>query len=209
MPAPNRNKTYKIGITGGICSGKSVVRNMIVKNGMSAMDTMDVIYSILSGNKQLVREITDRFGAEVVDATGHLSKKKLEKMQFDSPIKRKYFQDTVNPGIREEMKRFLFGPLGSYIRAVESPWLFETGTEHLFDEIWVMKIDPAVQIKRLMERDRLLMEQAELRIISEMQQEQKIEMATRIIDNSGERQATEAHVRGMLDEIKNRLHLHS
>ncbi len=205
MSSNRKNKTYKVGITGSVASGKSLVQQQLAKSGLSVLDTMDVIYTILAGNPSLTQQLTKHFGKDVVDTHGHISRKKLEKIQFENPMERKFFEETVSPLVREEIKRFLFGPLGTYIRAVESPRLFETESQHLYDEVWVVKVNPKVQLQRMMERDHLLLEEAELRVLAEWPQEKKIEIADRIIDNSGDRHSTEIQVREALDEIKNKV----
>ena len=98
---------------------------------------------------------------------------------------KKFIDEVVNPLIREEIKRFLYGPLGTYIRVVESPQLFETGSEHLYDEIWTVSADEASILERVMARDHIRHEEAHLRLIAEMPLSEKMEKSHRVIDNSG------------------------
>lgn len=205
MATAHRSRTFKIGITGSVCSGKSVVRNILSNYGLSTVDVSNLIYTIVGDNPTLIRKLTKQFGNEVLDQHGRLNRKKLEKLAHSNPNHKKAIDDVFNPLLREEVKRFLYGPLGTYIRVVESPQLFETGSEHLYDEIWTVKTDAETIIGRLMERDNLKHEEAHLRLIVEMPLAEKIEKSHRIIDNSGERVKTEQRVRELYEEVKNRV----
>lgn len=206
MP-PKKNKTYKIGITGGTGSGKSVVKHILSNAGLSVVDADSILSILMGGNPQLTRQITKKFGSDVIDRYGNISPQKLEKIQFENPFERKFVQDLVNPLIREEIKRFLYGPLGTYIRAVEWAQIYENDCQHLFDEIWLVRVDPTIQINRMMGREAILHEEAELRIIAESPttQEQKAGMADRVIDNSGDRAHTDAQVKKYLEDIRDRV----
>ena len=206
--AVRRNKTYKIGITGGAGSGKSMIKHMLSAGGLSVIDADSILSILMAGNPKLTRQITKKFGSDVIDRYGNISPQKLEKIQFDNPFERKFIQDLVNPLIRDEIKRFLYGPLGTFIRAVEWSQIYETDCQHLFDEVWLIRVDPKVQVARMVERDGLLLEEAELRVISESPpatQEEKMTKATRVIDNSGDRGKTDAQIKKILEEIRDRV----
>ena len=202
-----KNRTYKIGITGGTCSGKSVVRHVLANGAFSVLDADDALGILMAASPQLTRQITKKYGNTVLDHYGNISPQKFDKLQFENPFERKFVQDLVNPLIRDELKRFLYGPLGTFIRAVEWSNIYETDCQHLFDEIWLVQVTPAVQVKRIMARDGLNREEAELLIIAESPttQEQKAQIATRVIDNSGDRAKTDAAVRKILEEIRDRV----
>lgn len=197
-------KTYKIGITGNICSGKSRVRKFLTRMGLSTIDTSDIAFNIIGADPQLLRRLTQKYGNKVLDTYGKLCRRKLEEITISSGFDKQLLNDIVSIRVRDEVKRFLYGPLGTYVRFVESPLLFETDSEHLYDEVWVIWVDPDVQIKRLMEQDGLSEEQAYLNISAEYPQTAKKERATRIIDNSGDWMKAESQIREAYDEIKDR-----
>lgn len=199
-----KNKTYKIGITGNICSGKTRVRKLLAKMSLSTIDTNDVLYTVASSQPHLMRQITKHFGKAVLDPYGQLSRKKLEDLTLANPFDKQFLNEVVNPIIREDIKRFLYGPLGTFVRFVESPLLFETDSQHLFDEVWLVWVDPAIQLKRLMEQDSLTQEDAHMRIISEWPQENKRLLSQRVIDNSGDWMKTEHQVKEAYEEIKSK-----
>lgn len=202
-----RNTTFKIGITGNACTGKTVVRNILQRFGVNTLDADAAAMQMLADNPlKLSVRLTEHFGAEVIDSRGRLSRKNLTAILYTDPEKKALFEEKLNPVVREEIKRFLYGPMGSQIRAVESPSLLEMDTKHLYDEVWVVTTTPQSQLKRLMERDHLSEPEANRLIDSQWPQDKKIAMGDRVIDNSGDIHQTENQVRKMLDEIKHRVH---
>lgn len=201
-----RNKTYKIGITGTLASGKTLVRKILQRAGVNVMDWEDVAFNTLADNPhRLSVRITDHFGADVMDSRGRFSRKKLANVLYANPKKKEFFDELLEPVVREEIKKFLYSPIGSHIRAIEVPNLFETDSQHLYDEVWIVTITPEFQVNRLMARDSLSREAAQ-KLLTEQSsgwsQEDKVKHGQRVIDNAGEIHRTEAQVRGALDEIK-------
>jgi dephospho-CoA kinase len=146
--------------------------------------------------------LTEHFGSEVIDNRGRLSRKKLTTVLYANPDKKALFEEKLNPVMREEVKRFLYGPMGSTFRAVEHGQLLEGDTQHLYDEIWMVTTDPDVQAGRLSSRDHLSLPEARHMIDAQWPQQQKVALSHRVIDNSGDLQQTETQVRKALNEIK-------
>ena len=205
MAGPKRSTTYKIGITGNICSGKTLVRNTLARFGINTMDAEEMAMNLLADNPlRLNIRLTDHFGGEVLDSRGRLSKRKLKHVLYADPEKKALFEEKLDPLIRDETKKFLYSPMGSYIRAVEVPLLLETDTSHLYDEVWVVTSTIDLQTKYLMAREHLGLEDAQRIVMAQWQQEKKAGMGDRVIDNSGDIHHTESQVRKAHDEIKNR-----
>jgi len=204
MANVTKTKTYKVGITGGPCCGKTTVRKLLTRWGLSVADTYDILVTIATQKPVISQQIVRGLGTGVLDAFGRLNPDKVEACVLDDPAKKRFLDETVNSLVRDEVKRFLYGPLGTFVRFVENPLLFESSSEHLYDEIWTIRTDPAVQQQRIAARDGISLEQAHIRIVSEMSQDEKAQMSTRVIDNSGDRSKTEQQVREAYDEIKNK-----
>lgn len=207
MAGSRRNITYKIGVTGNVCTGKSLVLSSLRRYGVNILDSEEMAMNLLSDNPQrLSIRLTEHFGPEVIDSRGRLSRKKLAAVLYTDAEKKAFFDEKLNPVLREEIKRFLYSPIGSFIRAVESPSLLEHDMKHLFDEVWMVTTDPEVQIERLVSRDRLSVAEARHLIDSEWSQAKKTALCDRSIDNSGDIHHTETQVRKVLDEIKHRVY---
>src|SRR5690606_3411363 len=146
--ATRQGVTYKIGVTGNICTGKTLVRNMLQRLGASTLDAEEAALQMLADNpRRSPVRLTDYFGDDVLDSRGRLSKKKLAHLLHLHPDKRALFEDKIGPVVRREIKRFLYSPIGSYIRAVEAPTLLETDTRHLYDEVWMVRADVELQLE--------------------------------------------------------------
>lgn len=198
-----RNSTYKIGITGNICTGKSLVRNALQRLGVNTMDAEEAALNLLSRDPhRLSIRLTEHFGNEVIDNRGRLSRKKLMAILYANPDKKAFFEEKMNPVIREEAKHFMFSPIGTHMRAVEAHMLFETDTKHLYDEVWMVTAPPEQQLRRLIERDHVPLAEAQVMIDSQWPLEKKVELSDRVIDNSADIHHTETQVRKALDEIK-------
>lgn len=201
--AAKRSSTYKIGVTGNLCSGKSLVLNILQRSGVNVLDAYETAMRLLEDNPaQLSIRLSEHFGNEALDSRGRLSRKKLTAMLYQNPDKKKFFDDKLGPVIRKEIKKFLYSPMGSLIRAVESPLLFETDTRHLYDEVWVVACDTTLQITRLSERAHLSVAEARLLLDVQWPQDKLEALGDRVIDNSGDMAQIEAQVRKGLDEIK-------
>lgn len=195
---PKRNTTFKIGITGNICTGKSLVRATLQRYGISTFDPEPVVLQRLIAKPH---ELSKHFGDEILDGRGHASPKKLMGVLYQNPDKRVLFEEILNPIIREEVKHFLYTSVGAPMRAVEFANLLETDSGHLYDEIWMVTADPEQQIERLSGRGHLSRAEARYHVNSQWAQEKKVEMSHRVIDNSTSIQQTEFQVRKILDEL--------
>ncbi|HEY9745727.1 MAG TPA: dephospho-CoA kinase [Oculatellaceae cyanobacterium] len=204
--AQRKGSVFKIGITGSTCTGKSLVLKMVQNSGISTLDAEEMLTRLLAENPQKVSAKTStHFGEELLDSHGRLSSKKLTSILYTDPERRAFFDAKLNPLLREEIKRFLYSPIGGVIRAVEAPLLFETDTQHLYDEVWMVTAQPDVQIKRIMKRDHLTMAQAQYLIDAQWPQDKKAAMSDRVIDNSGDIPHIEGQVRKILDEIRRKV----
>lgn len=204
--AKKHNITYKIGITGNICTGKTLVRNFLQRFGVNTLDPADIALSLIAENPQkLGLRLAEQFGSDVVDSRGRLSRKKLATIVLKEPEKKLLLEEKLTPIMREEIKRFLYSPMGTFIRAVESPNLLEEDTSHLYDEVWVVTTDTNSQIERLMQRDQLSAGEASYLVSTQWPQSKKAELGHRVIDNSKDIYQTESQVRKVLDEINHRV----
>jgi dephospho-CoA kinase len=211
--AGKSSKTYKIGVTGGFGCGKSTVRKYLTRLGIDAMDAQEIALELLADNPdRLSVRLSEHFGGDVLDTRGRISHKRLSAVLSGNPRKKAFFDEMLEPYVRQVVKKFLYSPIGSHIRVVESPQLFETDSQHLYDEVWIVTLDPATQIKRIMARSgmdeqgaRQLLDEAGHRNMLDVKTEMKIDQSHRVIDNSGELTMTESQIREALDDIKRKV----
>ena len=156
----------KIAITGGICSGKSTVAQIIREKGFRVF-SCDEIYRELLNDENFINLIDNEF-VNIKNCDGTLNREKLSKIVFSDNEKLDKLNSLTHPHI---MKRAMELMDGEGISFCEVPLLFEGGFEELFDNVIVVLRDKSERVKELMQRSKLEEKQALLRINSQFDYE--------------------------------------
>jgi dephospho-CoA kinase len=185
-----------LGLTGGIACGKSTVGNMFRARGAAVVSADQLARDVVRPGAGILEKLVERFGAEILTAQGRLDRSALGGLVFADAAAREDLNRIVHPAIAALANERLAAlrrqnlPLIVY----EAPLLFEAGAEDRVDQVLVVRIDPATQLRRLMERDGLTEEDARARIDAQMPQEEKLARADFVVDNSSSLAATERQV---------------
>jgi len=188
---------YVIGLTGGIATGKSLVSSMIRELGGQIIDSDLIARQVVEPGKQGWQKIVDQFGAGILNKDLTIERKELGRVAFADAGKLDALNKITHPLIIAEIERQLHQHKQSgdqRIVVIDAPILLELGLERLADEVWVVAVDTATQLARLMKRDNLSAEEAKRRITFQMPLEEKIKRADRIIDNRFAREETKKQV---------------
>lgn len=198
---------YKIGITGTISSGKSWVGTVLKEAGVPVLDTDDVVHQLYRHDSGLRDELQRNFGDQVIDPEGNINRPALRDIVFNDKQKLDLLEKIVHPRVTEKVKAFFDDKqLLSPLRVVLVPKLFESKTEHLYNEVWTVVVKPPSElVNRLMKRAGISREEAENRLAAQLSQEEKAARSHRIIDNSGSKEDTKALVLRVLQEIEGAL----
>ncbi len=176
----------RVGLTGGIASGKSTVGAMFVESGCRLIDSDRITHELLAEGP--VRDTVVReFGDEILDASARIDRRKLGAIVFDDPARRKALTDILHPVIVERQQAFLedcarADPDG--IAIVDAALMVETGNAKRFDTLIVVTCAPDIQRRRLRAR-RLSDADIAGRLAAQMPMEEKARHADFVIDNSG------------------------
>lgn len=175
----------KIGLTGGIGTGKTTVSNYLAKTyKLPILDADIYAREAVEINSPILNKIAQRYGTEILLSDGSLNRPKLGEIVFHNDEERIWLEQQIHPFVRqrfaEEMNQL---PSNSTIILV-IPLLFEAKLTNLVTEIWVVFVDEQQQIQRLMQRNNLTLEQAKARINSQMALIEKCQKADVILDNS-------------------------
>jgi dephospho-CoA kinase len=178
----------KIGLTGGIASGKSTASQILKRLGATVIDVDMIGREVVKKGSPCLREIVEYFGEGILLEDGTLDRKKLGSIVFKNRDKLKILNSIVHPPMIARIKSLLEsmereGELDKVV--VDAAILIEMGLHRLVDVIWLVKIPRQLQIERLMLRDNISREKAENMINSQMPMEEKEKFAAVIIDNSG------------------------
>ena len=181
-------KTLILGVTGTIASGKSTVAKELARRGATVLDADQLAREVVESGSSVLKKLVKLFGMEILQQDGNLDRDRLGQMVFADVKVRAMLNQIMHPEIAkksvEQLQQLQNNPDLPLI-VYEAPLLFEVGAESRVDKVLVVKIDPEEQLKRLMSRDGLSEERAQQRMSSQMTQQQKLERADYIIDNSG------------------------
>lgn len=189
-----------IGITGGIASGKSTVTNFLRQKGFQVVDADAHVHQLQKPGGRLYQMLVAHFGAKILLEDGELNRPLLASLIFNNSDEREWSKQTQGKIIREEL-----GSLRDKLAQTEDvffmdiPLLFEQDYAAWFDETWLIYVSPDVQLKRLMKRNHLSKESAEVRLVSQWSLEEKKKMASHILDNNGSRDQLLSQVVSILE----------
>ena len=180
---------FKIGLTGGICSGKTFILNIFKELNCYTVKADDIARNIIFSNKpEIIKEIVKVFGESVFDEKNCLIKEEFSRMLFEEPERRIFINNLIHPLVREERK-ILYDDIKDSeaydFFVYESALLVESGIYKDFDKIIVVYTSHEEQIRRLMERDNLSREDADQRIKSQFPLNEKLKVAHYTVDSTG------------------------
>ena len=178
----------KIGLTGGIASGKSFAADYIKSKGYRVIDA-DLITKTLLKDDTVLSEIKASF--PTVFQHDQLDKKALADMIFSDSSKKRTLEAIIHPRVYQAMRQALTLYLDEPFVILDVPLLYETYQADLYDMVMVIYVDHLTQLKRLMTRDQLTEKEALARINAQMPLSEKIEKADIVIDNTQDKQSTQ------------------
>lgn len=174
----------KIGLTGGIGSGKSTVASFFRQLGAPVYDTDEIARDLVAPGQPALKEITDCFGPELLDAQGRLDRKKLRDIVFHNDDAKNKLENILHPRIRESLLHKMDQADYPYCIAV-IPLLIEKNWQSLLDQIVVVDCDEETQKLRATSRDKMSTEQAEAIMRSQIDRQTRLLHASDIIHNDG------------------------
>lgn len=194
----------KVGLTGGIASGKSTVAEAFARLGAKVLDADKVAREVVLPGQPAWRKLQQAFGPEFFLPDGEVNRSKLRRLVFADPEERSKLNAIVHPEVMKEInRRFeqLTTSAQNAVIVVDVPLLLEVGVAHRFDRVIVVYVTESVQIKRLRQRDGLSLEEARRALSTQMVLNKKVEQADYVIDNSGTRAETQAQVEEVWAEL--------
>ena len=192
----------RIGLTGGIASGKSSVGHFLEQQGIAVLDADLYAHEALAPGTPATRAVLERYGVKVQKVQSELSegldRAALGSIVFNDPQERTWLESQLHPLVRQRFDQELQTHVGERVVALMIPLLFEAGLESLCSEVWLVHCSPTQQRQRLMTRNRLSLEEAEQRIRAQWPIDRKIELADSVIKNGGFPQSWTSQVRELL-----------
>jgi dephospho-CoA kinase len=196
-----RNKKWlRVGLTGGIASGKSMVAAELAARGAVIIDADVLAREVVESGTPGLAAILDRFGMQVLK-DGRLDRARLAEIVFADPIARRDLEQIVHPAVRAraaELERAA-GDAAVVVHVI--PLLVETGQHEDFDLVVTVDADHETQIQRLMARNGFTRTEAESRIAAQASREDRTFAADVVVDNTGDMAQLTAQIDALWTEL--------
>jgi dephospho-CoA kinase len=183
----------RIGLTGGIASGKSTVASLFAEFGVEIIDTDQIARELVVPGSPALRAIARAFGQTILSDDGALDRKKLRGIIFADAAKRRKLEAILHPLIREVALARADASDAPYV-ILAVPLLFETGFDRLVDRKLVVDCPEPLQIERLTRRDGVSAVEARAIIGTQMPSDARKAAADDVIDNSGDLESVRSRV---------------
>jgi dephospho-CoA kinase len=194
----------RIGLTGGIASGKSTVTQRFAELGIPVIDADVAARIVVEPGKPGLEQVVRRVGLGVLDTSGNLDRPALRALIFNDSASRQALDAILHPLIRVEMEQQAARATGPYL-VMAIPLLIEGGRAHeRVDRVLVVDVDEALQLQRVEARDGCSPNQARAILASQVSREARLAAADDVLRNSG----TVADLRQAVDRLHEKyLHL--
>ena len=183
----------RIGLTGGIGSGKSTVAELFAARGVPVIDADAIARELVEPGQPALAEIVASFGTDCIDAEGRLDRARLRERVFNDAAQREHLEAILHPRIRAVMAERTATQSTAYVLLV-IPLLFESGQRDLVDRVLVVDVPVELQRARVSARDHLTDVQIDAILAAQVQRNLRINGADDVIDNSGDAAGLERQV---------------
>lgn len=174
----------KIGLTGGIASGKSAVCELFAGLSIPIIDADLIARQLVKPDEQAYSEIVNLFGQDILQTNDQLNRSKLGELMFSDQLAKQQLEAILHPKIRQQL--ILQGQQCQTPYCIFAiPLIIESNMEDLVDRILVVDLNVKRQLQRLQNRDDISLSQAQLIIDAQCDRKQRLASADDIIDNNG------------------------
>lgn len=184
----------RVGLTGGIASGKSTVSQLLELRGAVVIDADLISREVVASGTPALAEIVDVFGTAVLDETGRLDRIALGRLVFEDPAARHRLEEIVHPRVRARAAEIEAATSANAVVVHDIPLLVETGRAGTFDLVIVVDVPEEVQLDRLTRLRGLSEAEARARCAAQATREQRLTAADYVVPNDGSREQLRAAV---------------
>ncbi|WP_433231626.1 dephospho-CoA kinase [Actinomadura formosensis] len=175
----------KVGLTGGIGSGKSEVSARLRERGAVVIDADKIAREVVEPGTPGLAAVVAEFGGDVLLPSGGLDREKVGRIVFGDPARLAALNAIVHPLVGERMQELMDAAPAGAVVVYDVPLLAENGLAPMYDEVIVVDAPEETQLDRLVARRGMTEEDARARMANQASRADRRAIATRIIDNSG------------------------
>jgi dephospho-CoA kinase len=174
-----------VGLTGGVASGKSTVSSMLRELGAVVIDADRLAREVVAPGTEGLAEIVAAFGDGVLTPEGELDRPAMGAIVFDDEEARRRLEAIIHPRVRRRGAELEAAAGADTVVVHDIPLLAETGQADAFDAVVVVDVPVETQVRRMVELRGMSREEAEARIAAQASREDRLAVATHVIDNTG------------------------
>ncbi|NOQ88007.1 MAG: dephospho-CoA kinase [Gammaproteobacteria bacterium] len=188
----------KVALTGGIGSGKTSISALFEKLNAPVIDTDVIAHRLVDNDPQVLQEITNTFGQDVLNLDGKLNRKKLAQIIFNVKQNKQLLENILHPKIRDEVLKQLHGLTTENIPPayviIVVPLLIEANYDNFIDRILVVFADENKRIERVQQRDKRSLSEIRSIISHQSNDEKLLKEADDIIENNSDIKSLDSQV---------------
>jgi len=196
----------KVGLTGGIGSGKTAVSDLFEKLGVPVIDTDIIARELVDNDAEVLREITDTFGRDILNLNGSLNRKKLAQLVFKVKQNKQRLEQILHPRIQREVSEQLQAlaekPEAPAYAIIVVPLLIEAHYHALIDRVLVVMCDEQTRIERVRQRDNRSLNEIQSIIDNQVDDQKRQQAADDIIENNSDRKNLAIQVEALHKKYK-------
>ncbi len=188
----------KIGLTGGIGSGKTAVSDTFKNLGAPIIDTDIIAHELIDNDPEVLQQITDTFGRDIFNSDGKLNRKKLAKIIFNDKENKQLLENILHPKIKDcvlsQLQDLVSRHSPPEYAVIVVPLLIEANYKNLFDRILVITADEQKRIERVQQRDNRSVSEIRSIITHQISDKKRLKEAKDIIENNSNIKNMESQV---------------
>jgi dephospho-CoA kinase len=197
-------RALRVGLTGGIGSGKSEVSRRLASYGAVVIDADAVAREVVAPGTPGLAEVVQEFGPDVLLGDGSLDRDRLGQLVFADDSLRMKLNAIIHPRVAERMAELERAAAGEAIIVYDIPLLAENHLAGSFDEVVVVDVPPRIQVERLARERGMPRAQAEARMRAQAPRDDRLAIATIVVDNSGSLAELDREVGELWTELRRR-----
>ena len=194
----------KVGLTGGIGSGKSTASRYFESLGAFVLDADEEVKSLITSNETVQYELISEFGTDIIDGTGRVNKKKLARIAFQDEDHQQRLNSVVHPYIfnliDKEFNR-VFNDKKHGVFIVDAALIYETGFDAHLDYVIVVTAHLKNRMERALGRETLSREEILKRVGFQWPEEEKVNMADFVVHNDGAEAELQKNIESIIKKL--------
>ena len=174
---------FRVGLTGGIASGKSTISQLFSELGITIIDTDVISHELMQQNQTAYRQTVERFGQKILNSDRSINRPALRKIIFSQPEQKKWLEKMLHPLIRKKTEESALKAIKEDYILIVVPLMYETGFDQLVDYVIAIDCPVETQIKRLIQRDGIDKQLAKKMLTAQINNKDRLDRADSILSN--------------------------